>query len=130
MTRRLLDKIEMHRDAIEQYELKHCEDAEILVVAFGITARASERAVNAARQRGIRAGLLRPVTLWPFPERTLRQLAAKASHVLVPEMNAGQLILEVDRLCPDSVIVKGINKFDGEPITPDEVLAGIEEVWK
>jgi len=127
VTSRLLDKIDNHRDAIEQYEMAHCDDAEILVVAFGITARSSERAVNMARERGIKAGLLRPVTLWPFPERKLKELAGRASHVIVPEMNAGQLILEIERLCSDSTIVTGINKFDGEPIPPNEVLAKIEE---
>lgn len=128
VTGRLLDKIENHRDAIEQYELMHCDDAEILVVAFGITARSSERAVNMARERGIKVGLLRLITLWPFPERILKELAGRASHVLVPEMNAGQLILEIERLCPDSTTVIGINRFDGEPIHPDEVLAKIEEI--
>ena len=125
---RLLDKIERHRDAIEQYELAFCDDAEILVVAFGITARASERAVSIARERGIKAGLLRPVTLWPFPERTLRELAGRARHILVPEMNAGQLILEVERLCSDTVTVTGVNRFDGEPIHPDEILAKIKQI--
>lgn len=127
VTKRLLDKIEIHRDAIEQYELSHCDDAEILVVAFGITARASERAVNLAREKGIKAGLLRPVTLWPFPESVLKELAERVSHVLVPEMNAGQLILEIERLCPDTTTVTGINKYDGEPISPNEVLSRIEE---
>ncbi|MGD8384226.1 MAG: 2-oxoacid:acceptor oxidoreductase subunit alpha [Lysobacterales bacterium] len=128
VTKRLLEKIERQRDRIEQFESVHCDDAEILVVAIGIAARASERAVNMARQRGIKAGLLRPVTLWPFPENELRRLAAGAGHVLVPEMNAGQLILEVQRLCPDSVTVTGLNRFDGEPTRPDEVLAKIEEL--
>ncbi len=125
---RLLDKIERHRDAIEQYELTHCDDAEILVVAFGITARASERAVNIARESGIKVGLMRPVTLWPFPERKMKELAGQVSHVLVPEMNAGQLILEIERLCPDAVTVSGINRFDGEPINPAEILEKIEEI--
>jgi len=125
---RLLNKIEQHRDAIEQYELTYCDDAEILIVAFGITARASERAVNTARERGIKVGLMRPVTLWPFPERKMRELAGQVSHVLVPEMNAGQLILEVERLCPDAVTVSGINRFDGEPINPGEILEKIEEI--
>ena len=125
---RLLDKIELNRDAIEQYELTHCDDAEILVVAFGITARASERAVNIARESGIKVGLMRPVTLWPFPERKMKELAGQVSHVLVPEMNAGQLILEIERLCPDAVTVSGINRFDGECIHPGEILAKIEEI--
>jgi len=128
VTRRLLDKIELHRDAIEQFECIDCDDAEILVVAIGIAARASERAVKSARQQGIKAGLLRPVTLWPFPERKLRELAGRARHVLVPEMNAGQLILEVERLSPDSVRVSALNRFDGEPTHPAEVFAEIEEL--
>ena len=125
---RLLDKIENHRDSIEQYEWSHWDDAEILVVAFGISARASERAVNVARERGIKVGLMRPVTLWPFPERKLKELAGRVSHVLVPEMNAGQLILEIERLCPDTVTVAGINRFDGDPINPNEILTRIEEI--
>ena len=128
VTKRLLDKIENHRDAIEQYELLSCDDAEILVVAFGITACACERAVNMARDKGIKAGLLRPVTLWPFPEKALQELAGRARHVLVPEMNAGQLILEIERLCAGSVPVTGINRFDGETIKPNEVLVRIEEI--
>lgn len=128
VTSRLLNKLEQHRDVIEQYELTQCDDAEILVVAFGITARSSERAVKIARQRGIKAGLMRPVTLWPFPERLLKQLAGRAKHVVVPEMNAGQLILEVERLCPDTTTVTGINRYDGEPIQPDEILSRIEEL--
>ncbi len=125
---RLLDKIEQHRDDIEQFELVECDDVEFLVVAIGIAARASERAVRMARQRGIKAGLLRPITLWPFPEKALRRLAAKAKQVLVPEMNAGQLILEVERLCPHTTPVSGLNRFDGESTRPDEVLAKIEEL--
>jgi len=71
---------------------------------------------------------LRPVTLWPFPEKALKKLAGRAKHVLVPEMNAGQLILEIERLCDDSTTVTGINRFDGETIKPNEVLAKIEEL--
>jgi 2-oxoglutarate ferredoxin oxidoreductase subunit alpha len=128
VTSRLLDKIERNRREIEQYELSNCDDAEILIVAFGITARSSERAVNLARERGIKAGLLRLVTLWPFPEATLRELAGRVKHVLVPEMNAGQLILEVERLCAGATAVSGINRFDGEPIHPQQILDRIEEI--
>lgn len=128
VTSRLMDKIENHRESIEQYELLSCGDAEILVVAFGITARASERAVKIAREKGIKAGLLRPITLWPFPEQALKELAGQARHVLVPEMNAGQLILEIERLCAGATPVTGINRFDGETIKPNEVLAKIEEL--
>ncbi len=60
----------------------------------------------------------------------MKELAGRASHVLVPEMNAGQLILEVERLCPDTVTVGGINRFDGEPINPGEILEKIEEIMQ
>ncbi len=124
-TGRLLHKIEQHRDAIEQYELRHCDDAEYLVVAFGITARAAVAAVEAARAEGLRVGLLRPVTLWPFPERALEALVGKVRHVLVPEMNAGQLRLEIERLVAGRVPVMPFNRLNGEPFTPAELKEAI-----
>ncbi len=122
---RLLEKLERHRDLIDSYETMQCDDADILVVAYGITGRAARKAVAAARETGIRAGLLRPVTLWPFPEDALRQLAAKASHVLVPEMNAGQLCFEVARICGTEKVSQ-LNRFDGEAIAPTQILERIE----
>ncbi len=124
---RLLDKIERHRAAIEAWEESDCDDARVLVVAYGITARAALRAVRRAREAGIAAGLLRPITVWPFPERRLRELGATARTLLVPEMNAGQIVLEVERLCPGRRIER-INRFDGEPITPAAIEARIREL--
>ena len=97
-TQRLLDKIERHRDEIESWEALRLDDAEIVIVAIGIVARAARSAVADLRAQGIKAGLIRPITLWPFPERAIRAAAARARRVLVPEMNAGQLALEVERL--------------------------------
>jgi 2-oxoglutarate ferredoxin oxidoreductase subunit alpha len=125
---RLLGKIDRHRAEIEQYEQRHCADAEVLVVAYGITARAAERAVKQARQGGVKAGLLRPITLWPFPERAFQNIARSARHVLVPEMNAGQLCLEIERLCPAGATVVPLNRVDGEPIPPVEILSAIEKL--
>ncbi len=124
---RLLAKVESHRNEIESWQEVDCEDAEVLVVAFGISARAAQRAVRRARSSGIRAGLLRPITLWPFPERRLRALAAGARALLVPEMNAGQLCLEVERLCAGKPLTR-INQIDGEPIAPERIGASIEEL--
>jgi 2-oxoglutarate ferredoxin oxidoreductase subunit alpha len=123
---RLLTKLDQHRDDIEQAETLHTEDAEVLVIGFGIVGRAALSAVNQARDLGIRAGMLRPITLWPFPERTLRSIAANTAAVVVAEMNAGQLCLEVERLCPDTVAVIPLNRIDGEPIEPRQILAAIE----
>jgi 2-oxoglutarate ferredoxin oxidoreductase subunit alpha len=125
---RLLGKLDLHRDLIESAEAMDCDDAEIIVCAIGIASRAARRAVHAAREAGIRAGLFRPVTLWPFPEGAFRAATAAASAVLVPEMNAGQLVLEVERLCGASTAVAGIARIDGEPIEPGEVLAKIREL--
>jgi 2-oxoglutarate ferredoxin oxidoreductase subunit alpha len=124
---RLLDKLERHRELIESYETVDCDDADILLVAYGITGRAARKAVAMAREAGIKAGLLRPVTLWPFPETALRVLAGEASHVLVPEMNAGQLCYEVARVC-GAETVSQLNRFDGESIPPAQILEQIERL--
>ena len=123
---RLLTKLERHRDDIEQFETLQTEDAEILIVAFGIVGRAAARAVNDARASGLQAGLLRPITLWPFPEQMLKTIASRVRAVIVPEMNAGQLCLEVERLCPDAVPVIPVNRIDGEPIEPHQIVAAVE----
>ncbi|MFQ5565063.1 MAG: 2-oxoacid:acceptor oxidoreductase subunit alpha, partial [Paracoccaceae bacterium] len=129
ITRRLSAKLDHHRELIESHEAIGCEDAAIVVCAVGISARAARRAVNAARAEGIRAGLFRPITLWPFPETAFRSATASAKFVIVPEMNAGQLVLEVERLCGGSAAVQGIARIDGEPVQPAEIEAKIRELW-
>ena len=81
-----------------------------------------------ARGNGVKAGLLRPLTLWPFPEGTLQEIAARVDAVLVPEMNDGQLSLEVQRLCESIDRVEGLNRLDGEAITPGMILSRLEEL--
>jgi 2-oxoglutarate ferredoxin oxidoreductase subunit alpha len=124
---RLLGKFDRHRDLIDQYETLYADDAEVLVVAIGIAARAAGRAVRQARRNGVRAGLFRPVTLWPFPEQAFREHAARASTVVVAEMNAGQLSLEGERLCAQPGKVARLTRVTGEPIGPAEILATIQE---
>ena len=125
---RILDKIERHRPAIEKVEAIATEDADILIVTVGIAARAARRAVQNLRSEGFKVGLLRPITLWPLPEAALREAAARARRVLVPEMNTGQLVLEVERLTDDRNKVVGLHRIDGEPITPDQISARIREL--
>ena len=95
---RLLTKLQKNRALIESAETLRCEDADVLIVAIGIGARAARRAVALAREGGVKAGLFRPITLWPFPEEALRDAAEGVRAVLVPEMNAGQLCREVERI--------------------------------
>ena len=84
--------------------------------------------MNTARASGIKTGLFRPVTLWPFPEVALRSATATAKSVIVAEMNAGQLVLEIERLCGGSARVESIARIDGEPIEPAEIGAKIREL--
>jgi 2-oxoglutarate ferredoxin oxidoreductase subunit alpha len=125
---RILDKIERHRARIERYETLETEDAEVVIVAVGIVARAARRAVRELRAEGIKAGLFRPITLWPFPEGAMRAAAGSARRVLTPEMNAGQLALEVERLAGARGKVARLNRIDGEPIAPAQIAAKVREL--
>jgi 2-oxoglutarate ferredoxin oxidoreductase subunit alpha len=118
---RLLDKLERNRELIDKFEMLSCEDADILIVTCGITSRAARRAVKLGREEGIKVGLFRPITLWPFPEKQFVQVAGAARHVLVPEMNAGQLCMEIERLCPPTKVTR-MNRINGESFTPHEIL--------
>ena len=124
---RLLGKLDKNRDLVDAYECVACDDAEVLVVAVGITARAAKRAVKLARSRGVRAGLLRPITLWPFPEDALTSLLEHVGAIVVPEMNAGQLCLEVERICRRDVPVRRLNRVDGEPVSPETIAEALQE---
>ena len=128
ITRRISGKLVHHRELIESYEAAGCEDAEIVVCAIGISARAARRAVNAARAQGIKAGLFRPITLWPFPESAFKSATASARTIIVAELNAGQLVLEIERLCGGAAAVESLARFDGEPIEPTEIEAKIREL--
>ncbi len=124
---RLLNKLEHHRDLIDSYELVECGDAEILIAAVGISARAAKRAVRNARKEGLKAGLFRPITLWPFPEKDFSEQLDGVHTVIVPEMNAGQLGLELERFCGNSIKVKRINRLGGEPIPPGAIYQALRE---
>ena len=126
---RLLTKFDRHRDAIDSWQALGCEDAEVVIVTIGISARAAMRAIEMCRLRGLRVGLFRPITLWPFPEQALRKATAKARAVLVPEMNTGQLSLEVERVLGGRK-VDAIHRFNGEPITPAEIAERAESLVK
>ena len=125
---RMMRKVTNHLDIIESYDEFMTEDAEIGVIAFGSTARAAMVAIADARDRGIKAGLLRPITLWPFPEEPVRKLDQHVKAIVVPEANLGQMIYEVERIAGCNGPVVGVNKVGGVPIYPGEILSKIEEV--
>jgi 2-oxoglutarate/2-oxoacid ferredoxin oxidoreductase subunit alpha len=120
---RLHAKLGDARDEIVSSEAVEAEDADTLVVAFGISARAARQAVRIARGRGQRLGLFRPRTLWPFPDRELRTLAAGVRTVVVAEMNMGQMLHEVERCVGGRAPVIPCLRADGQPMRPEDILA-------
>lgn len=120
LVRRLCDKIRNNADKIIQVEEIEIDDCDVLVVAYGITARSSLTAVKMARDEGIKAGLLRLKTLWPFPEKVLEQYS-DVKGVIMPEMNYGQLVREVERVVKN-VPLNFLPKLGENPHTPDEIL--------
>ena len=127
LLRRLLRKLEVAREDIDRFELAATDDAEVLVVAYGAVGRSARAALREARAAGHRVGLFRPLTLWPFPDAHLEKLARGCRAVVVAEMNAGQIALEVERAVRGRCPVYRVNRFDGEPIAPEEILLGIKE---
>ncbi len=125
---RLLGKLDVHAELIEGYETIGTEDADYLIVAFGITARAARRAIKKAREQGIRVGMFRPITLWPFPVNAIKSAIAGKSGVLVAEMNAGQFVTEIERYRPDGCRIERLNRIDGEIITPRQILDRLKEM--
>jgi 2-oxoglutarate ferredoxin oxidoreductase subunit alpha len=123
--RRLLDKIDKHIDELTLAENHRTDDAEVLIVAYGSTSRSAKRAVEEAREKGVKAGLFRPITLFPLPEKQILAAAAHARKVIVPEMNLGQYKLEVERVLGKAIPVEGLNRVNGEPIQPSLILSAI-----
>lgn len=125
---RQLRKIDDAIDDIVTFEEYLLDDAEVAVVAFGSIARSARYAVNEARKAGIKAGLFRIITYWPFPERQIRALSERVRAIITPEMNLGMTIHEVRRCVEGRAPVSGIFRVDGEPIGPGEIFAAIREV--
>nr|MBQ6740339.1 2-oxoacid:acceptor oxidoreductase subunit alpha [Synergistaceae bacterium] len=126
---RIVDKVARARDEVVEYEAENLDDADIIVVAYGSVGRSALRAVRDARRGGIRAGFFRPITLWPFPDKELLNFAvkAKAKRILVPELNAGQMVLEVERLIKGYCDVEALSLVNGELFKPAEILNKIKE---
>jgi 2-oxoglutarate ferredoxin oxidoreductase subunit alpha len=94
---RIMDKILLNVDDIVRFEEEETEGAEVVVVAYGITARVARMGIDLARKQGVKVGFLRLVVVWPFPEKRIRELSAGIKAFVVPEINLGQMVLEVER---------------------------------
>jgi 2-oxoglutarate ferredoxin oxidoreductase subunit alpha len=126
--RRQIAKVDDNAADIEKNEEYMTEDAEVIIWAFGSTSRSARYAVNELREQGIKAGLFRPLTLWPFPEKRTNELAKQCKGIVVAEMNLGQMIYEVDRVAKGECKIEGVFRVDGEPINPGEIIAQVKEV--
>ncbi|MDI3503346.1 MAG: 2-oxoglutarate/2-oxoacid ferredoxin oxidoreductase subunit alpha [Candidatus Cloacimonadota bacterium] len=130
MMERLRKKISYNIRDLVQIESYEMDDAKIAIFAAGITARAAKEAIVMARYEGIKVGLLRPLTIWPFPDDAVRKMLRAVDTVIVPELNQGQLIHEIRRLTKDKSDsdVLTIQRVNGQLITPNDILHKIKEV--
>jgi 2-oxoglutarate ferredoxin oxidoreductase subunit alpha len=118
----LVDKLENRADAIAHYKEYFTEDAETLLVSYGSSARSALHMVEERRKRGMKVGLLELQSLWPFPGATVREKCEGRSHVLVVEMNMGQICQEVKKTVSEPEKVFLANRFDGVFISPEDIL--------
>jgi 2-oxoglutarate ferredoxin oxidoreductase subunit alpha len=124
---RLINKIKAHRNEIIQTEEQNLDDAEIVVVSFGISARTSLWPIEQARQEGIRVGYIRLITVWPFPDEIIRKAAKRIRAFVVPEINMGQMVREVERCAAGHALVLGVNSAGGDILEPQHVLDAIRK---
>ncbi len=135
LMRRLARKIEKAGPLIEEHFEESLEDAEVVVISFGCSAMSALSAVRRARREGLKAGMLRLKTVWPFPDALVARVAENAKRIVVPEMNLGQLALEVERAsrcaAPSghAVPVTRLGKVNGELFRPEEVYTSIMEAF-
>lgn len=127
LVRRLVDKIRLNAKDIIRYEEVNVEDAEVIVVSYGISARVARYAVQEARDEGIKAGLFRLITVWPFAEDHIRKLAPKVKAFVVPEINYGQIVREVERCAAGKARARLVPHMGGSVHLPETILEAIRE---
>ncbi len=130
LVRRLIDKIKKNADDIILVEELNMENADIVIISYGISARVSYRALQLAREAGANVGMLRLITVWPFPEKMIRELAKKVQTFVVPEINAGQIALEVERCAAGNAETLLLPKMGGAVFQPEEIVEAILAVGK
>jgi len=125
LIRRLIEKIRKNKDDIIEVEEDGLEDAEVVVCSYGIAARAALWPIELARRAGIKVGYLRLITVWPFPEERIRELARRVKAFVVPEINYGQIALEVERCAAGQAEVILVPHAGGDIHDPERVLEAI-----
>ncbi len=125
---RLFRKVDEHRDEIESNEEYMLDDAEILLIGYGSASLAIKEAINVLRDNGVKAGMFRPITLWPSPEERLEELGKKFDKVLVVELNQGQYYEEIQR-CMGRKDIEKLTKTNGRPFSPADIIEKVKEVF-
>jgi len=128
--RRLMEKVEKNKEDIIKYEEYKMDDAEVVFIAFGSTSRTAKETVENLRSEGVKAGLFRPITIWPFAEDKVKEISEKAKNIIVAEMNLGQYVNEVKRVSSDKCKVDFYGKINGHLITPTELNDFAKEAIK
>jgi 2-oxoglutarate ferredoxin oxidoreductase subunit alpha len=125
---RLCDKITKNADKICMYEEEAIDGSDVVVVSYGITSRVAQRAIELARAKGVEVGKFRLITAWPFPEKKMKEVAARTKAVVVTEINLGQMVREVERAVAGEVPVKFVGHAGGSVHNPEDILKAIMEV--
>ena len=125
--KKLRMKIMRHSSEIFDVRQEMMEDAHLVVLAYGSTARAARQAIRMARKKRFKVGLIQLMSIWPFPDGILRKALAKADMVMVVELNQGQIAGEIKRLVRHRTKVVKLNRFDGELITPSQIVDRLRE---
>ena len=124
---RLFHKVEAHEDELESYEEFMMDDAEIMIVAYGSVSLAAKEAIRHLRKDGIKAGLFRPITLWPSPAKKIKEYTDKIDKVLSVELNIGQYRDEIQR-ASGRLDIEGLFKVNGRPLSPYEIVTKVKEL--
>jgi 2-oxoglutarate ferredoxin oxidoreductase subunit alpha len=124
---RIFSKIDKALDKILLYELYNMEDADMAIISFGISVRVGQEAMQEARKMGMKVGMVKLLTVCPLPEEMLKQVIGGVKKIVVPEMNRGQLVLEIDRLNKQGVKLIHVGTSDGEIVKPIDVLKALED---
>ena len=127
LVRRLQNKIRAAADRIAIFEEDHLEGADVAVISYGITSRVAQRASALARRQGVRAGNLRLITAWPFPEKRVGEIAGRVKALIVPELNLGQMVREVERAAGGRTKTIAVPHAGGSVHHPEEILKVIVE---
>jgi 2-oxoglutarate/2-oxoacid ferredoxin oxidoreductase subunit alpha len=127
MQLRLTDKIVKNADSIVRFEAKDLAGAEVVVVSYGITSRIAEKSIHLAKEAGIRVGSFRIITAWPFPEKQIADLSRKVKALVVPELNLGQMALEVERVAAGRCRTIPVPHVGGTVHDPEQILKKIQE---